>query len=74
MTGKELFDFYTAFRDYSGNAADEYAQTLETAFMLFRDDVFTALENAEPKAQKIKLGYPIPEEDGPSTPNRLIIV
>lgn len=66
MTGKELFDYYTTFRDYSGSDADEYAQTLETAFMLFRDDVFSMLEKAEAEDKKIGLIEDLSVEGAPT--------
>lgn len=74
MTGQQLFEYHLAFRDFSGTDRDEYAQTVETAFMLFGDEVFSKLEQAEIENKRISLGYPIDETKSPATPNRIIIV
>lgn len=74
MTGQQLFEYHRAFRDYSGTDRDEYAQTVETAFMLFGDEVFRKLEEADKENKRISLGYPIDETQSPATPNRIIIV
>jgi hypothetical protein len=55
MTGQQLFEFHMAFRDYSGTERDDYAQTLETAFSLFGDEVYSKLEEAEKEDKRIEL-------------------
>lgn len=48
MDGKQLFDIYTA-------EASAYGQILLTAYALFGDDIFKALEKAEKENKKIAL-------------------
>jgi hypothetical protein len=55
MTGQQLFEYHLAFRDYSGTDRDDYAQTVETAFVLFGDEVFRKLEQAEKEGKRIEL-------------------
>ncbi|RZK73589.1 MAG: hypothetical protein EOO85_17015 [Pedobacter sp.] len=55
MTGIQLFEYHLAFRDYSGTDRDDYAQTLETAFSIFGNDVYSKLEQAEKEDKKIEL-------------------
>ena len=56
MTGAQLFEYHSAFRDFSGSDTDDYAQDLETAVSLFgKDKVFNLLEQAERESKKIEL-------------------
>lgn len=55
MTGQQLFNKYTALRDFSNSKEDRYAQTLQTAFMLFGDKVFAMLERAEKENKNVEL-------------------
>lgn len=73
MTGQQLFEYHLAFRDFSGTDRDKYAQIVETAFVLFGDEVFEKLEQAEKQGKKLTLGYPIDETKSPATPNRIIL-
>jgi len=56
MTGKELFEYYTLYRDYSGDERDEYAQTLFTALLIVGEGkLYRFLEDAEEHDKKIRL-------------------
>lgn len=55
MTGRQLFEKYAAFRDFSGSAEDQYAQTVQTALILFDDLVYVMLERAEKEGKRIEL-------------------
>ena len=56
MTGAQLFEYHSAFRDFSGSDRDDYAQDLETAVSLFgKEKVFKLLEQAETEEKKIEL-------------------
>ncbi|MNI68355.1 hypothetical protein D3C87_850960 [compost metagenome] len=56
MTGSQLYDYHTAFRDFSGTELDEYAQNLQTAVMLFGEQkVFDLLVQADHQNKKIEL-------------------
>jgi hypothetical protein len=55
MTGQQLFDKYTEQRDHGESQQNDYAQTLQTALMLFGDKVFAMLERAERDGKKIEL-------------------
>lgn len=56
MTGSQLYDYHTAFRDSSGSQLDEYAQNLQTAVMLFGAEmVFGLLVKADHQNKKIEL-------------------
>jgi hypothetical protein len=74
MNGQQLFEYHRAFRDFSGTDRDEYAQIVETAFVLFGDEVFKKLEQADREDKKITLGYPIDQTKSPATPDRIILV
>lgn len=74
MTGQQLFEYHRAFRDHSGTDQDNYAQIIETAFVLFGDEVFEKLEQAEKEGKKLILGYPIDQTKSPATPDRIILV
>jgi len=58
MTGKELFEKYTALRDFSGSEDDEYAQLLQTIFYQIGNDFFPLLEKAEAEGKKIDVVNP----------------
>ncbi|RYF13885.1 MAG: hypothetical protein EOO42_18305 [Flavobacteriales bacterium] len=66
MKGKQLFEYHMAFRDYSGTDRDDYAQTLETAFSLFGNDVYFKLEQAEKEDKKIELIEDLSVEGSPT--------
>ena len=56
LTGEQLFEYHSSFRDYSGSDRDEYAQDLQTAFFLFgQEKVFKLLEQGERESKKIEL-------------------
>jgi len=52
MTGKQLFSDLTE-RDFSGSAADEYAQLLQTIAGDIGDDIYPLLERAESQGKKL---------------------
>jgi len=54
MTGKQLFTSKTK-RDYSGNEADLYAQTLLTIFINIGDAIYPLLLQAEQNGQKLEI-------------------
>lgn len=55
MTGPELYEYHQSFRDFSGTDRDRYAQTLQTALVLFGDKVFAMLERANKESKRIEL-------------------
>lgn len=66
MTGQQLFDKYTEQRDHSESEQNDYAQTLQTALMLFGDKVFAMLERAEKEGKKIELVENLEVEGAPT--------
>lgn len=55
MTGIELYKKYTAKRDFSGSASDEYAQLLQTIILQIDDAIFKLLEKAESLGKKLSI-------------------
>jgi hypothetical protein len=55
MNGLELFNKYTALRDFTESPEDEYAQLLFTLFLNIGDDLYPLLEKAETSGKKIEV-------------------
>lgn len=62
MTGKELFEYYTSKRDYSGSDEDKYAQTLMTIWAHIFDETYPLLEEAERLNKKLDVRV-FPDEE-----------
>jgi hypothetical protein len=53
MKGKELLDYYTNKRDFTGSNDDNYAQELMTIYSNIGEQIFHLLEQAEIEAKKL---------------------
>lgn len=53
MKGKELLDYYTNKRDFTGSTDDNYAQELMTIYSNIGEQIFHLLEKAEIEGKKL---------------------
>lgn len=71
MNGRELFEYYTSKREYSGSDDDKYAQTLMTIFYHLSDNIFGLIEQAHKSGRKLEIK--VREQDHPLMNDELTI-